>query len=238
MHANSSPVSSSQTTIHEHLAQLVARHAAHRYLKPVMPYNRAAFDAGMSAWHAAGRQPLIIDSGCGVGLSSMHLAASYPDHFVLGVDQSADRIGRNTLWPGPGSAPPNYLLLRADMVDFWRLLHEAGVRPARQYMLYPNPWPKVGHLARRWHGHPIFPTVVALGGILEVRSNWRIYIEEFHAALQLLMPDTPELFTSGPYLTTSPITPFERKYLASGHQLWHCVAQLTGQGMSKPVEPA
>lgn len=226
MHANSSPVSSSQSTIHEQLAQVVARHAAHPYLKPVMPYNRAAFDAGIAAWRAAGTPPLIIDSGCGVGLSSMHLAAQFPDHFVLGIDQSADRLGRNTQWPGPGSTPSNFLLLRADMVDFWRLLHEAGVRPARQYMLYPNPWPKVGHLARRWHGHPVFPTVVTLGGILEVRSNWRIYVEECAAAMQQLMSRNLAPLAVRQYFTASPITPFERKYLASGHQLWHCVAAL------------
>ncbi len=89
-------------------------------------------------------------------------------------------------------------------------------------MLYPNPWPKIGQLGRRWHGHPVFPAVVALGGYFECRSNWRIYIEECAAALHQL---TGIDVAAETYAAAAPITPFERKYLASGHRLWRCRAQ-------------
>lgn len=221
MHANSSPVISSQTGLHDHLSILVARHAATEFLKPVMPYNRTAFDASIAAWRTAGTMPLILDAGCGVGLSTLNLATQFPDHFVIGVDQSADRLARKTNWPG--AIPSNCVRVRADLVDYWRLLHAAGVRPARHYVLYPNPWPKIGQLGRRWHGHPVFPTIVALGGELECRSNWRIYIEEFAAALTQLGDVAVRCER---YQTSSAITPFEQKYLASGHTLWHCETQL------------
>ena len=55
----------------------------------------------------------------------------------------------------------------------------ADICLARHYVLYPNPWPKIGHLARRWHGHAVFPDLLALGGVFECRSNWRIYIEKW-----------------------------------------------------------
>jgi tRNA (guanine-N7-)-methyltransferase len=221
MRANSSPVTSSQTGIHEQLSTLVARHASSEFLKPITAYNRAAFDAGMAAWRAAGDMPLILDAGCGVGLSTLHLAAQFPDHFVIGVDQSADRLGRNVLWPGP--MPRNVIHVRADLVDYWRLMLQAGVHPDRHYLLYPNPWPKIGQLARRWHGHAVFPTVVALGGHLECRSNWQIYVEECAAALTQLT-NTP--VRCEPFFTETPITPFEQKYLASGHRLWRCRLRL------------
>lgn len=217
MHANSRPITSSQTGIHEQLSELVARHAHSRFLKPIMPYNHAAFDVSMSAWRAAGELPLILDTGCGVGLSTLHLATQFPDHFVIGVDQSADRLARNTIWPA--AIPANCIRVRADLVDYWRLLHAADVRLARHYLLYPNPWPKIGQLGRRWHGHPVFPTLVALGGTLECRSNWRIYVEEFAAALRQL---TGSDVQAEQYFTASPITPFEQKYLQSGHALWRC----------------
>jgi tRNA (guanine-N7-)-methyltransferase len=102
-------------------------------------------------------------------------------------------------------------------------MHAAGIRPARHYLLYPNPWPKIGQLARRWHGHAVFPTVVALGGALECRSNWRVYIEECAAALSQL---TGSEVACEPYLTQTPITAFEQKYIDSGHQLWRCRTQL------------
>lgn len=223
MRANSNPVTSSQTGIHAHLAATVAKHAATEFLKPITAYNRAAFDTSMTAWQAAGGMPLILDAGCGVGLSTLHLAAQFPDHYVIGIDQSADRLARNTMWTG--AMPENCTWVRADLVDYWRLLHAAGVRPARHYLLYPNPWPKIGQLARRWHGHAVFPTVVALGGYLECRSNWRIYVEECAAALMQL---TAATVIAEAYSTPNPITPFEQKYLASGHALWCCKTQLTG----------
>ena len=221
MQANSRPVTSSQTGIHDQLTAVIARHAATTFLKPVMPYNRAAFDASVVAWQAAGAKPLILDAGCGVGLSTLNLAAQFPDHFVIGIDQSAHRLARNTVWHDP--LPSNCIRIRADLVDFWRLMYMADIHPARHYVLYPNPWPKIGQLGRRWHGHPVFPTIVALGGHLECRSNWRIYIEEFAAALAQLGDVAVQCEQ---YLTSSPITPFEQKYLASGHTLWRCQTQL------------
>ncbi|MFJ3056958.1 tRNA (guanine(46)-N(7))-methyltransferase TrmB [Herbaspirillum sp. NPDC087042] len=218
---NSTPISSAQTGVHEQLAELVARHAAHPFRKPVTDYNLRAFEASMAAWRAAGEAPLILDTGCGVGLSTLNLATQYPDHFVIGIDQSADRLARNTLWEGP--QPHNLCFVRADLVDYWRLALQAGWRPARHYLLYPNPWPKIGHLARRWQGHAVFPAIVALGGQIECRSNWQIYVEEFAAALHQLsgLPVQAE-----PWLPETPITPFERKYQASGHALWRCRADL------------
>ena len=207
--------------MHEHLAQQVSRHAASLFRKPVSDYNRHAFEASMAAWDAAGRKPLVLDAGCGVGLSSLHLAQQFPDHFVIGVDQSADRLARKVRWEGP--VPANCLHVRADLVDYWRLLQQAGIVLARHYILYPNPWPKKQHLGRRWHGHPVFPTVVALGGLFECRSNWRIYVEECAAALtQLTGVDVPVESLDA----VQPITPFEEKYRASSHPLWRCRAAL------------
>jgi len=221
MYANSSAVVSAQSAPHEQLHALVARHAAHPFQQPIAEHNRAAFDHSIAQWRAHGEAPLILDAGCGVGLSTMHLATAFPDHFVIGVDQSADRSSRNTQWDG--AAPINFTRVRANLVDYWRLLLESGIRPARHYVLYPNPWPKIGHLARRWHGHAIFPSIVALGGTLECRSNWKIYVEEFALALTQL---TQQPVQAEWYQPEQTITPFEQKYLDSGHALWRCRTQL------------
>lgn len=217
MHANSHFITSGQTDTHAQLQAQVKRHVRHPFQKPITDYNRSAFAHSIASWQAAGSKPLILDAGCGVGLSTFNLATQFPDHFVIGVDQSADRTSRNTLWPD--AIPHNCLRVRADLVDYWRLLLESGIRPERHYILYPNPWPKIGHLTRRWHGHAIFPAIVALGGILECRSNWQIYIQEFATALELL---TQQRVACEAYMPDRCITPFEEKYLASGHDLWRC----------------
>lgn len=222
MHANSRNVSSNQPGIHDQLSTLVSRHASTHFKKPIADVNQLAFAQSIAAWRAAGSASLIIDAGCGVGLSSWRLAQAHPTCFVIGIDQSADRLGRQTGWPG--APPANCILVRADLVDYWRLLLAAGIHPAKQYLLYPNPWPKKPQLARRWHGHAVFPTIVALGGTIECRSNWKIYIDEFSAALQQLT-SLPVLVES--YLPDDmALTPFEEKYRASGHALWRCRLQL------------
>jgi tRNA (guanine-N7-)-methyltransferase len=130
------------------------------FRKPILDYNREAFAAALAAREPGnpGRR-LILDAGCGVGWSTQRIAETFPDHFVFGVDQSVDRISRGKPLP----LPANALLVRADLVDFWRLLAENGIRLARHYNLYPNPWPKIGHLARRWHGHAVFPGLARTG---------------------------------------------------------------------------
>ena len=222
MQANSRVPTSAQRGIHEHLATLLDRHLGSPFRKPYTDYNRAAFAASLERRaRLAPAAPLILDSCCGVGESSIALARAFPAHYVIGVDQSESRLTRGK--PGSAVLPANLDLVRADLVDYWRLLFDAGIRLDRHYLLYPNPWPKIGHLARRWHGHPVFPTLLALGGILECRSNWRIYVDEFCFASQRLS-GRPALCEA--YLPDEALTPFERKYLNSGHALFRTIISL------------
>ena len=219
-YANSRIPESAQQGIHENLARLVDKHLAEPFRKPFADYNRAALEAAL-----AGRPPgapLILDAGCGVGHSTIRLARAHPDHWVIGVDQSADRLARRKPYPA-ALMPANMVFVRADLVDFWRLLDEAGLRLARHYILYPNPWPKIGHVTRRWHAHPVFPFVVRLGGVLECRTNWRVYAEEFAFALGRVLraPVSWESFEA-----PAPLTPFERKYRDSGQLLYRVVTDL------------
>ena len=234
MHANSRPVTSNQSDVHDQLSSLVARYATTHFKKPVADVNRHAFVQAISNWRAAGSPSLIIDAGCGVGLSTLNLANTFSQSFVIGIDQSADRLGRQIAWHG--DTPTNCIRIRADLVDFWRLLLEAGIYPAQHYLLYPNPWPKKTQLGRRWHGHPVFPVIIALGGIIECRSNWKIYIDEFAAALRQLSGQTvmSEAYCVAPPGNTATalapaLTPFEEKYRASGHALWRCRIELAAQ---------
>jgi tRNA G46 methylase TrmB len=211
--ANSREVTSTQTRPHPRLGEIVRRHLH-------VPYRREPGTAGRAAFATvAGRlaaAPFVLDAGCGTGASTLVLARALPDQFVLGIDKSASRLGtaRESAIPG------NAMHLRCDLVDFWQLAAAAGVRCARQYLLYPNPWPKPELLKRRWHAHPALPAILALGGAIELRTNWRIYAEEFAQSLRIAGRDVD----CEEFVPEAAASPFEAKYLASGHRLWRCRA--------------
>ncbi|WP_026957775.1 tRNA (guanine(46)-N(7))-methyltransferase TrmB [Aliagarivorans taiwanensis] len=220
MDACSRNVESNQTGLHERLDEVVQRHLAHRFRKPYQEHSLAAFKQLEQQVERAGK-PLIFDSCCGVGASTARLAELHPEALVIGMDKSEHRLSRHHAHtPSEGE---NYLLLRVNLNDLWRLAEEAGWTLSHHYLLYPNPWPKSVHLQRRWHGSAVFPSLLALGGQLQMRSNWPLYLQEFARALELaghsssLQQINPE----------RPITPFEEKYQASGQPLWRLDSDLS-----------
>lgn len=220
----SRPVDSSQTTAHANLGRVVRRHLDSPWRQPLHQHSVQAF-AELAAWRAeqGADHPLWLDSGCGTGRAAYTLALCHPEVLVVGVDQSAARLQRAARRLHRAD---NLLLLRADCADIWRLLVDAGWCVSRHYLFYPNPWPKPGHLRRRWHGHPAFAPMLAVGGRLEVRSNWLPYIEEMQQALAL----AGRASEVAQVVPQQPISDFEDKYHASGHRLW----QLTSLPLPPP----
>lgn len=210
MQTDSSPVRSNQAWLHPRLGQVVQRHLATPWRKPVAPHNREAF-AALAARQAADPRPLVLDSFCGTGRSTALLAARHPQHRVVGIDQSAHRLQRHV----PGE-PGDYLLLRGQCEDIWLLIAESTWRVDFHYLLYPNPWPKSAHLKRRIHGHPAFPLLAPLGGHIELRSNWDVYVEEFGMAMHMAGRRGAVQRIHVP----EGLTLFEQKYQRSGHPLW------------------
>lgn len=218
MQHNSRPVVSNQPGPHQDLTRRVARALANPLRKPIAAHTQQAFEE-VQAWYQQRQAPLILDAGCGVGLSTRRLAERFPQHAVIGVDRSEDRLGRDH-----GDLPANARLVRADLVDFWRLAERAGWAPERHYLLYPNPYPKAAHLKMRWHGHPVLPTLLALGGALEVRSNWPLYVEEFALAVAQVTGRQAAVSVFSP--NGDYLTPFEAKYDQSGQALWRLCIEL------------
>lgn len=214
---SSSRVSSNQADAHEQLKHVVRQHLDTPWQAPLARHTVEAFDALRELLVWSESRPIVLDSGCGTGRSTLELGRMYPDCVVIGVDRSAHRLrsgtGR-TRWP---YREGNCIWLRAELTSFWRLLLDEGWGLHRHYLLYPNPWPKCSQLRKRWHGHPVFPVILRLGGVIELRTNWSIYAQEFAQAVEL---GTGRVVNVESFEVVEPLSPFERKYAASDHLLY------------------
>lgn len=213
-------VVSNQSGIHEKLEETLTRHRENPFVKPVSAHTRVAFESFLQAISRHPGKPVVLDSCCGVGESTLHFAESNPGHLVIGVDKSVVRLEKGRrLFSDP---PANMLLLRADVFDLWRLIAGEGIAVDKHYVLYPNPWPKKQHLKRRIHGHPSFFDFIRIGRTMEIRSNWKIYLEELQFAAQFATECQCRLVQFQP---DPCMTPFERKYSNSGQELFRLIIE-------------
>ena len=158
--ANTAPVDlifNNQDGIHPRLQKVVLCHREKPYLRPVAQHTRQVF-CQIEKITASQDRLIILDSGCGVGESTVNLARLFPECMVIGADKSAVRLERASFYRSTGSE--NVLFVRVELVDFWRLVHQANWPILRHFLLYPNPWPKQRDLSKRGHGHPVFPILI------------------------------------------------------------------------------
>ena len=220
MYGNSKGITSKRLGVHENLEKTVLKYLHTEFRRPFAEHTLTAFENLIEQWQAFSQQhndsgnkaltPLILDACCGTARSTVAIAHQHPDSFIVGVDQSSCRLSKQH------ELPSNAIIIQANLLDLYRIMANEDIRLQKHFLLYPNPWPKQTQLKRRWHAMPCFPAMLKLGGIIEVRSNWDIYIEEFSFALNIAGFES----TASVYTTDTPITAFEEKYLASGHQLY------------------
>jgi tRNA G46 methylase TrmB len=223
-----------QATVHK----LLRNYRRYVEYRPVAAHTQEAFAqlqaelariAGTSQQTSQQNCKFILDAGCGTGRSSLVLGERFPDHIIVGVDRSLDRLGRvaRDLTLGMEEAAvlgeevetgeendvameaateldvpegwkndslvrqhvqrvsPNVILVRAELMHFWRLWLEHGYKADRHFILYPNPYPKASRLKQRWYAHSAWPLLLQVSGgrPLIVRSNWRQYLDEFAQAV-------------------------------------------------------
>ena len=224
---------------------MVRKYASTTFLRPVADHTRTAFERACEFVRSFASQAgcncgpfsLVLDSGCGTGESTLHLAKRFPNVPVIGIDKSAVRLTKagnerqlenaaDCAVNGEASVPANAFWVRAELLDFWRLALEkvlAGEWKILHHALYyPNPWPKESEATRRFHLHPIFPTMLRLSPVTELRTNWEIYAREFAEAARIA-GDSLSLnvhVECADFSPENPETAFERKYKNACQQLW------------------
>lgn len=258
-------VTSNQEDVYRNLEAVVRKYVSTTFLRPVADHTREAFEnvcefvynfyaarntGGVGADRVgADCVELVLDSGCGTGESTLHLAKKFPNVPVIGIDKSAVRLtkagnGRQLECAAEGepcaapagastgmAVPLNAFWVRAELLDFWRLALEKVVAGEwnilHHALYYPNPWPKESEATRRFHLHPIFPTLLRLSPVTELRTNWEIYAREFAEAARVA-GDALQLKLGAEFAPFSPAVPetaFERKYKNAGQELFRVLVR-------------
>jgi len=223
-------ITDAQQGIHKNLERVVQKHFLKPHQKPIAEHTQLAFDAIKSTVvkYLANDKPLIFDSCCGTAMSTAIIAKKNPGALVIGIDRSAVRLAKEY----NKEKPKNVLLVQAECADFWSLAQKEGWKLDKHFILYPNPYPKSKHLKRRWHGHPAFPLLFLLGGELTLRTNWKVYADEFCTAVGLGLDSVTDGVLSKPkgYVeliqSGEPLSLFEKKYAESGQSLYQCKIKL------------
>lgn len=232
---NSREVTSNQQGIHENLEKIVRKHFETDYKKPIAEHTQIAFDKIKEKVELELKKdtPLLFDSFCGTGISTGILAKNNPEALVIGIDRSIARLSKQYTEPLPGNA----LLVQAECADFWQLAVTADWKLSKHSIYYPNPYPKAKHVKRRCHAHPAYPLLFLLDGEVELRTNWKIYADEFYQSFiyatkylkdtKLQCKGVATLRFEHASNDTKTIkdefmTLFEKKYFQNGQKLYAC----------------
>lgn len=211
-------VTTDQVGLHEDLEIIFDRNSLD-YQRPMAPFSIETY---AKIKELTKGKKIIFDFGCGVGESTYKLAIIYPNCVVIGIDKSISRIERQNDFKQ--SLPSNAHLLRGELLDLIYLIYldhkEGRIDIERLYFLYPNPWPKKMHVKRRFHANPIAPFIYGINVPIIVRSNWKLYLEEFsYVAFQFKR--LPKVIKELVFSTSKDtLTPFERKYFLSNQALY------------------
>lgn len=220
MWTKSNIVTSNQESIHDDLSDILKRYKGQKYQRPIAEFSKATFEHLKKWIQEHSNKELVLDMGCGTGESSYHLALKYPDKLIIGIDKSLDRLERNNDFKK--KSYENLKLVRGELLDLWYLfyLYREEFTFYKQYILYPNPWPKKKLVKKRFHANPIWPFIIEVCPHIEMRTNWKIYAKEFIFAYKFMTGISPKLDTLN---VEKPITTFERKYNLSEQELYKVI---------------
>ncbi|MCK9182805.1 MAG: methyltransferase domain-containing protein [Fibrobacteraceae bacterium] len=223
MTGNSKEVESDQSSIHKDLEKLVLRYLETEYMRPIAEHTQKAFENAaefISHWNTS----IVLDSGCGTGDSTLILSQKFPESPVIGIDKSEVRLAKVS--KKNAELPENVFFVRAELLDFWRLAFNAKWSIKFHALYYPNPWPKSSELRYRFHAQPIFPLFLKLSPALEMRTNWKIYAEEFAFAAKIVFSrlGINAKVKLDEFIPLKTETTFEKKFVESGHKLWKVCA--------------
>jgi len=200
-----------------------AQQRAHQTLLPRygIPYAEATIDFDTVFVRNA---PRILEIGCGMGETTVAIAAAHPQQDYLGIEVHTPGVG-SLLKEIDAQGLSNVRVIQHDAVA----VLEHMIAPATldgMHIFFPDPWPKKRQQKRRL----IQPAFIALAasrlkpdGYLHAATDWQEYAEQMLTVLgaEPSLANTAAAYAPRPEYR--PQTKFETRGLKLGHGVWDLV---------------
>jgi tRNA (guanine-N7-)-methyltransferase len=216
------------TTPHDHIRSFVLRQgrmsdAQKRYLDEGLPrlgvpHANQAIDFDRLFGRTA---PRILEIGCGMGETTIAIAAAHPQNDYLGIEVHGPGVG-SLLKQIIAQDLTNLRVVQHDAVEVLRdMIPPASLAGIHVY--FPDPWPKKRHHKRRLLQPPFVHELarrLAPGGYLHCATDWDEYAQQMLEVLggETLLTNTADGFAPRP--AWRPQTKFETRGLRLGHGVW------------------
>ena len=165
---------------------------------------------------------LAIEIGCGVGYHPISYAQKNPASFLIAIEKTAAKFAKFNRRYENHSKPQNLLPVHSNAVN-WIAENIAPNQIDHYFILYPNPYPKLGQQNKRWHAMPFMSYLIKTlkpKGRLTLATNISSYKEE---AVDFMTNQWSLDLVECQKVHNSSRTHFEKKYLESKQICWNMV---------------
>jgi tRNA (guanine-N7-)-methyltransferase len=170
------------------------------------------------------RAPRIMEIGCGMGETTVAIAAAHPDTDYIGIEVHTPGVG-SLLKQIDEAGLSNVRVIQHDAVA----VMDTMIPPASLdglHIFFPDPWPKKRQQKRRLIQSPFIALAASRlkpGAYLHAATDWQEYAEQILAVFSAepTLANTASGYAEKP--AYRPQTKFETRGLKLGHGVWDIV---------------
>jgi tRNA (guanine-N7-)-methyltransferase len=165
--------------------------------------------------------PHLLEIGCGMGETTVAIAALNPETDYLGIEVHSPGVG-SLLKLTAEQGLTNLRVIQHDAVEVLRDMIAPGALGGC-HIFFPDPWPKLRHHKRRLIQRDFVALLASRmrpGAVLHVATDWENYAEHILEVLGA-SPEFRNLAEGYfPRPGQRPLTKFEARGLKLGHGVW------------------
>lgn len=174
--------------------------------------SETPLDVLPSSWAGPGALPLEIDVGCHKGLFLVEMASRYPERNFLGIERQVERVAK-TQKKIDALGLANASVICAEGLESLKNVPLGCVDHI--HVLFPDPWPKRRHYARRLVQSAFLDRchdILKSGGLLRLVTD----DENYAAAMKAVAAEDPRFAPQAQEDREYPLTEFQKKFLEDG----------------------